>query len=95
MEIKQVKKHFKLLGLPVRDKITNKEGIVVSLSFDLYGCIQVLITTQGNAAQSHWIDVNRVTVLSKKVAMDRPDYTKHLISDGKKGPAIKPIQHSI
>ena len=37
---------LKLLGLKVKDKVTGFTGIITSVSFDLYGCIQVIITPE-------------------------------------------------
>ena len=38
-----IKSHLSILGKPVKDKVTGMKGIVSSVSFDLYGCIQVIV----------------------------------------------------
>ncbi len=40
----QVNEHIKFLGLQVRDEVTGFSGVVTSMSFDLYGCIQAVVT---------------------------------------------------
>lgn len=35
-----IKKHLDLLGYKVKDKVSDYEGVVISMSFDLYGCVQ-------------------------------------------------------
>ena len=35
-----IKKHLDLLGLKVKDRVSDFEGVVISISFDLYGCVQ-------------------------------------------------------
>lgn len=37
-------KHFKLLGMEVKDKVTGFKGVVSTITFDLYGCIQAGVT---------------------------------------------------
>ena len=40
----EVSTHMKLLGHKVEDKVTGFKGVVSSLSFDLYGCVQAVVT---------------------------------------------------
>jgi len=40
---KNVQDHLSLLGKEVEDVVTGMSGIVASVSFDLYGCIQAII----------------------------------------------------
>lgn len=35
-----IKKHLNLLGHEVKDKVSDFKGVVTSISFDLYGCVQ-------------------------------------------------------
>ena len=88
-------KHMKLLGLKVRDAVTQYEGVVTSLSFDLYGCVQAVVTgpTQSDGKHtSGWYDVTRLTVLDARPVMELPDFEKGYIAEGKKGAAFKPEQ---
>jgi len=99
-----MERHFDLLGLEVEDKVTGFKGVVESLSFDLYGCIQVVIKprtgSDGNDIDGRWHDISRLSILSKDPIMKRPDYdlgypdditshSKH-ISSGAKGCSQKP-----
>ena len=55
-----MKHHFALLGLKVRDRVTGFEGIASTIGFDLYGCVQALVTPEmdkeGKLADSRWFD---------------------------------------
>lgn len=88
-----VKSNLELLGCKVRDKVTCFEGIVTSISFDLYGCIQTLVTpiidTASDKSGSVWFDSNRLDVLCSTPVMRLPKYD---FTDKyeQKGPASKP-----
>lgn len=64
-----------LLGKKVKDRVTGYTGVVTSVSFDLYGCVQALVTpsaTDGKEPyQSFWFDVKRLTEDGGRV-MDAP-----------------------
>lgn len=93
------KKHMELLGLKVEDKVTSFTGIVTSLSFDLYGCIQGLVhpgkDEKGALRDSVWFDVNRLRILDSTPVMERPefDWSPQVISDAGKGPAERPAHN--
>lgn len=38
-----LKKHLDLLGMRVEDRVTGFRGVVSSVGFDLYGCIQAIV----------------------------------------------------
>ena len=91
----QINKHMDLLGLNVRDKVTGFEGVVNSISFDLFGCVQAVVApkvNEGKIGDSHWFDVSRLQVLSDTPVMDTPDFEKGYIAEGLKGPADKPLK---
>ena len=91
-----IQKHLQLLGLKVRDRVTGTKGIVTSLSFDLFGCIQATIDTgvdkDMKKRDTFWWDISRLEVLNETPVMNRPDYTftPQAIAVGQKGPADKP-----
>lgn len=91
-----VEKHLNMLGMPVGDKVTEFSGIVANISFDLYGCIQALISprkldTNGEMVEGCWFDVNRLAVEDIEPVMKRPNFIiPSVIAEGKKGPAFKP-----
>ena len=85
--------HIDLLGKTAKDLITGFTGVVSSVSFDLYGCIQVALTPpvdkDGKLADGRWLDVNRLEILDEKRCMPVPKFSatpaKH-----DHGPAEKP-----
>ena len=85
-----------LLGLTVTDKIQGTTGIVTSVDFDLYGCIQVVLTPKNSDKdnpKSGWLDINRLEILDKKRAMEHPDFANKYKSFGEvNGPADKPMK---
>lgn len=91
-----VHKHLDLLGLTVVDKVTGREGIVTSVCFDLYGCIQAAVDPgykeDGSRHDCSWFDINRLRVLFDKPVMDRPDFLSygHPQAEGLQGSADKP-----
>lgn len=91
-----IEKHLKLLGLKVKDKVTDFKGIVVSISFDLYGCIQadvrpIELDKEGKLQSGWWMDINRLKIIDKNPVMKRPNYNYGYIAEGKQGAADKPI----
>lgn len=91
-----MQKHMDLLGLKARDKVTGFEGVVSTVSFDLYGCIQVVLTPpldgDGKKQDGVWFDVARLEVTDDVPVMDVPDFESGPIADGKHGPAEKPMK---
>ena len=76
--------YLQILGLPVKDRVTGFEGVVSSVSFDLYGCVQCIVTPKTATADqapklndSHWFDFKRLEVKKgAKAVMELPDFTK-------------------
>lgn len=92
-----IKKHLELLGKRVEDKVTGKRGVVSSIGFDLYGCVQAIINPgmgkDGKLEDSLWFDVSRLKVLSKNPVMERPNYDFGPQAEGKQGAAEKPLSY--
>jgi hypothetical protein len=89
-------KYLNLLGLKVEDKVTKFKGIVTSISFDLFGCIQGLVDSgidnKGNFGENRvWLDINRLKILNKTPVMEIPDYDNGYQAEAKQGAANKPI----
>ena len=94
-----IKRHLELLGLKAEDKVTKLKGIITCLSFDLYGCVQIVLTPEvdsksGKKEDGHWLDVNRITLKSKKPVMKRPEF-RELDDSEIPGCAEKPERRSI
>ena len=81
-----------LLGFRAKDKITGFIGVVTSVSFDLYGCVQVVLSPpldkDGKKAESFWFDATRLEILEPERVMDPP--ARWSIASDPKGPAEKP-----
>lgn len=83
-----IEEALSFLGKRVKDVVTGFSGVVTSLSFDLYGCQQAIVTPEvkkeGGKEESGWYDICRLQVLSPTPVMAPPDF---LIP---KGPEAKP-----
>lgn len=73
-----MKEHLKLLGFKVKDVVSGYIGVVVSISFDISGCVQAvvkpLVGKDGKMDDGVWIDVKRLRPLSPAPVMAVPDY---------------------
>lgn len=94
--MENVKFHLGMLGLRVKDKVTGFKGVVTSVGFDLYGCVQCTVhpglDEKGEPKDGRWFDSNRLEVLDGARVMPVPafDYGPAEIARGDKGPAEKP-----
>lgn len=90
-----IKKHMELLGLRVQDRVTGYKGVVASIGFDLYGCVQAIVNPgadkTGKLQDSQWFDVSRLKVLSKTPVMELPNFDFGPQAEGKQGPAERPV----
>ena len=61
---KKMNEHLGLLGFKVRDVVTGFTGVVMSISFDLSGCVQAIVTPvvgeKGEKQESQWFDTKRL-----------------------------------
>lgn len=93
-----IKKHLDLLGYEVKDKVSEYRGVVISMSFDLYGCIQADVrprevkSEDGSIRPGHWLDVSRLEKISDSPLMDQPNFEWGLVAEGLKGPANLPAK---
>lgn len=83
-----------MLGYKGKDKVTGQTGVITSICFDLYGCVQAVLNPgknkDGKLGECHWFDVDRITLTSKKPVMKQPEFVnkaKVIV----KGPEHKPI----
>ncbi len=87
--------HFDLLVRKGKDTVTGFVGVVTSISFDLYGCIQAVLTPpmckKEGMKDGHWFDVTRIEITDKKPVMNLPDFVAGYVSEGRKGAAFKPL----
>lgn len=79
------------LGLRGVDKVTGFEGMVATVGFDAYGCVQLALTPtldkEGKPRDGHWFDIKRVT-LGERV-MDIPAFAS-IMQGQEAGAAEKP-----
>ena len=65
-----MKQHLQLLGFEVRDLVTKRAGVVVSISFDISGCVQGYVTPRadkdGKVADGWWCDTKRLIAITDK-----------------------------
>lgn len=91
-----ITKHMEFLGMRVEDRVTGFKGVVTSVSFDLYGCIQAIVNPgvdeSGKPLELAWFDIGRLRVTDPTPVMEMPefDWAAKNITAGKKGPAEKP-----
>ena len=86
-------KHIELLGKKAKDSVTGQEGVVTTISFDLFGCVQAVITPaakDGKLLDGNWMDVTRLEILDHEPVMSLPNFSEGYVADGKKGCAEKP-----
>lgn len=69
---------FSLLGRNAKDVVTGEEGIVDSIAFDLYGCVQASFAPKrndkGEFNAGRWLDIKRLRVQNKIPIMDVPNF---------------------
>lgn len=86
--------HLAKLGLPVKDQVTGYIGVVTSVTFDLYGCVQGFVTPAadktGAIAEGRWFDIVRLTPLKDKPVMPQPDFVSGPVAEGRKGGQLLP-----
>lgn len=94
MDMSKVRDHIGLLGREVRDRVTGFAGVVTTVGFDLYGCIQAVVTPgvdgDGKPGKSEWYDVNRLKVQTGLPVMDPPNFESGPVAEGSQGAAEKP-----
>ena|ERR1035437_6233368 len=62
--------YIMMLGLNVRDRVTGFKGMLSSVSFDVYGCVQGLVTppiVDGKLQDMNWFDLKRLDADGERV----------------------------
>ena len=94
IHVESVQQHFALLGLLVIDSVTGFKGVVTSIGFDLYGCVQAVVSPQVSAEkpieipEPRWFDMKRLRSLGSIQVMKLPTF------EVVPGPAEKPAMRS-
>lgn len=85
--------HIELLGKTAKDRVTGFQGVIATVSFDLYGCVQAAISPpvdkDGKLPDGRWFDVNRLEIVDEKRVMPVPEFAAKP-AEHKHGPAEKP-----
>lgn len=88
-----MKEHFKLLGYQVRDVVTGFKGTVTTIGFDLYGCVQAVVTpplAKGETESiGRWFDTKRLVITGKKPVMKVPEFVN--VPGGASKPAFSQL----
>jgi hypothetical protein len=81
-------KYLDLLGHEVTDCVTGFRGVAEAVSYDLYGCIQVLLRSpmieKGKLEDARWFDGKRLSKTTEQPVMPAPSFEQE------DGPAEKP-----
>jgi len=91
-----MQQHLDYLGRRATDRITGFTGVITSVCFDLYGCIQAIVNPglkpDGSFGDANWFDISRLQLSDEPPVMPPPtyDWTPQTIASGGKGPAEKP-----
>lgn len=80
-----------LLGLKAKDRVTGFTGVISSVTFDLYGCVQAILTpavdSNGKTGESAWFDIKRLQTDER--VMDTPRFSTIKFGN-EPGPAERP-----
>lgn len=92
-----IEEHLKLLGTTMQDVVTGIKGMVDSVCFDAYGCVQASlrepVKKDGTLAPGSWFDIKRLKPSGKRIMAAPPHF---LTPPGKEnGAADKPAFSSL
>ena len=91
-----MQEHLKLLGFKVRDVVSGFEGVVTSIGFDLYGCVQAIVSPttdeKGKLDEARWFDTKRLTATSDAPVMPVPSFVVVPGDAEKPGAPSKPLR---
>jgi hypothetical protein len=80
-----------MLGLKARDRVTGFSGVISSVSFDLYGCVLIILTpgvgADGKRGDPEWFDLKRLEVTEPTPVMPQPVFA---VAGTEKGPSERP-----
>lgn len=82
-----------MLGKTARERVTGIKGIITSVSFDLYGCVQVTLHSgldkDSKPIEQFWWDMKRIEITDHNRVMPAPEFVR--METGKEiGAAEKP-----
>lgn len=72
--------YLDLLGKGARDRVTGLSGRVISVSFDLFGCVQCVlkpgIDKDGKVPDGQWLDAQRLEITDHARCMPVPEFER-------------------
>lgn len=97
-----IEQTIELLGRKGKCRVTGFEGVVTSVCFDLYGCVQAALTpptqADGKLGDGHWFDVHRIEIdRATPRAITPPDFAARSSKpeDYDRGAAEKPAPRRV
>ena len=89
-----IQEAINLLGYEGKDKVIGFEGIVESVSFDLYGCIQLWmkptsLKEDGSQKEGGYFDISRIVIETSIIPAPKFKDEEKIPSQYDKGPAQK------
>lgn len=88
----QITRHIDILGLPVRDKVSDYTGIATSICFDLDGGIKIWVTPDRQDLSNKeyllgtWFDLRRLEITSDQRVMNLPHFAEYAYGPANKAP---------
>lgn len=96
MNAASINEHFRLFGLKVRDRVSGFKGVVTSVSFDLYGCVQAVVSPgvgeNGKLEDARWFDMKRLEPVDSTPVMELPTFDVVPGPEAKPAPAAQPLR---
>ena len=71
----EINKHLNLLGFRAQDKVTGFNGVIASVSFDLFGHVRCLLIPhihEKKLVPLSWFGVDRLEITSKEPIIESP-----------------------
>ena len=94
--MQSVNQYLEILGFKVKDKVTGFVGVAESVSFDLYGCVQIAVRSamnaKGETSEGKWFDYQRLELISKKPVLEAPNFAFDKATRNVSGPAEKSMR---
>jgi len=94
--MQSVNQYLEVLGFKVKDKVTGFVGVAESVSFDLYGCVQVAVwpamNAKGEMPEGKWFDHQRLELMSKEPVLEAPNFAFDKAARDVSGPAEKSMR---
>lgn len=86
--------YLQFLGKTVKDKVRGTTGVVISVCFDLSGCVQAAIAPpadkDGKTTDANWCDVQRLSEVDGERVMPLPTFKHQETQAGPNGAMEKP-----